>query len=321
MQNLDLQFDTCAKTLESKGYALLLMSDELTSIISKAFTTARIALDSASATSDDLNCKVPIIDPESNSGGWTGYHCANSKNGRYNKHREGFVFSNGEMFDVNISTGVNDINVTSFASEMDGLFHVMHNIIANGVLSAIEKRLKLPEMYFRDELGPTDKASQWHMKRYSIQTDGDSLEDECEILPMHTDPSLISVVILDKLGIESGGMGLQVLENSVWREIEQHGHGVAIIFSGSVLNHLLRDQKRMFFPSAKHRVVRWWQRGQFNQRMAATLFVRPNGDAVMKPLPIRDAEGSNQNTKQYQTFSRWNKRVARNYMKKKTQKR
>lgn len=316
-----MQFDTCVQSLESKGYALLLLPDELTPSISKAFTTARIALDTVLAGAGGLNCELPLIDPDSDSGGWTGYHCATSKNGRYNKFREGFVFSNGEMFDVNTSTGANDTNEISFASEMKGLFHAMHNMIANGVLSAIEKRLNLPEMYFKNELGPTDNASQWHMKRYNIQSDDDSLHDEYEMLPMHTDPSLISVVILDKDGVESGGMGLQVLENSVWQEVEQHGHGVAIIFIGSVLSHLLRDHSRTYFPSAKHRVVRWWQEGQCNQRVAATLFVRPHADGVMKPLPIRDAEDSAQCTKQYQTFSEWNKRVARNYMKKKSQKR
>jgi hypothetical protein len=52
--------------------------------------------------------------------------------------------------------------------------------------------------------------------------------------------------------------------------------------------------------------------------MAATLFVRPNGDAIMKPLPSPYLNISNDELqKHHPSFRVWNARVAKNYMKKK----
>jgi isopenicillin N synthase-like dioxygenase len=312
-----MQFDECAQSLESNGYALLPLSADLVSSISNAFATAREALDSVSSSIDGQQSNVPLIDPNSDSGSWTGYHRANVQNGRYNQFREGFVFSNGDMFDVDRSLHGNDAD--GFRREMNELFHVMHNVISNGVLEAIEKRLHLPQFYFRNELGPMETSSQWHLKRYDIHSPDlidQDLDQEPEILPMHTDPSLISVVLLDRPGINMGCMGLQVYqsEESMWKEIDHHGHDIAIIFVGSVLSHLT---KRHVFPAAKHRVVQWWPKkctDDNRQRVAATLFVRPYGDALMKPL-------SDDSDKRYQTFRQWNQRVARNYIKSKGQKR
>ena len=211
MMLTDVQFDACAQSLESSGYGLLPLSDELSTSISDAFKCARAALDDVGSYSSTVN--VPLIDSNSDSGGWTGYHGASLHNGRYNKNREGFVFSNGEMFDVD-ETG-------TFAKHMSQLFDIMHNSIAIQMLEAIERRLKLHRHYFRNELGPTDSSSQWHIKRYSICSVSGPIEDGSEILPMHTDPSLISVVILDSDGVQTGCMGLEVYKqsNRTWHEI------------------------------------------------------------------------------------------------------
>ena len=312
-------FAKCAQSLESKGYGLLRIPDNLSSCISKAFLAARVALDDVSANMDQHPCNdVPLIDPKSSSSSWTGYHQATSLNGRYNRFREGFVFSNGEMFEIEAASRK---TVDSFASQMNELFHIMHDVIANGILEAIEKILELPDSYFRNKLGPTDVASQWHLKRYNILSQQDSIEDSCEILlPMHTDPSLISVVILDQTDINLGCMGLQVLDGSEWKEITHHGHRIAVIFVGSVLSHLVKSQSQLMFPAAKHRVARWWSDDtnecNSRERVAATLFVRPHGNALMKPFHITSIDDADESDKKYQTFSEWNERIARNYMKK-----
>lgn len=324
MPEIELQFNTCAQQLESDGYALLPLSPNLTSSISNSFATARAALDySSSAIENDspVECPVPFIDPNSDSGSWTGYHRAAVENGRYNRFREGFVFSNGEMFDINCSSSGENRKATELVSEfgtqMKKLFHIMHDVIANGILQAIERRLQLPKAYFRNELGPTGTSSQWHIKRYDI-SESKSLGGE--ILPMHTDPSLISVVILDAPGVQMGGIGLEIYQSDrTWKEISRHGHGIAIIFVGSVLSHLIKD--KVMFSAAKHRVVQSWDRNNDkHQRVAATLFVRPNGDALMKPLPsplFLDLDEKKHTTNQ--TFAQWNARVAKNYMKKRGQ--
>ena len=333
MQAIDAdQFDKCAQDLEANGYALLPLPSKIRTSISNSFETARTAISSISAENDST-INVPMIDPVTDSANWTGYHCATERNGRYNKFREGFVFSNGEMFDVECKSGGGCSDqkqgpVANFGNQMIDMFHIMHNVIADGMLQAIERRLQLPRYYFRDEMGPAEKASQWHLKRYDVDAFLDSHEGlgSNEILPVHTDPSLISVVILDVRGVNAGGMGLQVFhpKNSTWKEISHHGHGITIIFVGSVLSHLTKSQ---LYPAAKHKVVQWWTDGSpmgsqidsnKHQRVAATLFVRPQADALMKPLPspLLQFDGA---VKKCVTFRQWNARVARNYMKRKKQ--
>jgi hypothetical protein len=89
-----------------------------------------------------------------------------------------------------------------------------------------------------------------------------SIEEEEEevqiLLPMHTDPSLISVVIHDAPGgsnhdCGAGAMGLQYFDTKAkrWMEPDGHGHGVATILVGSVLSHLTGG----VWPAARHRVV------------------------------------------------------------------
>jgi len=222
-------FDNCVNELELNGYALLSIPtiyqnndcERKRTSISNAFATARCALDDISS-----NTEIPIIDPSTDSGSWTGYHNAAVVNGRYNQYREGFVFSNGEMFNVDTTNNNNNNNNINFENDLNNLFDIMHDDIANGVLRAIERRLELPNQYFDTEFGPTDTSSQWHMKRYVLDDDSDeqshNLDDGNKkkqgdadvVLPLHTDPSLISIVIVDQVGSNEGGMGLQVYHPS-----------------------------------------------------------------------------------------------------------
>ena len=318
-------FDKCVSELEvNGGYALLPLSELQSSssyndVVFNAFQTARCALDKMK--DDDF---MPIIDPSTDSGGWTGYHKADSINGRYNHYREGIVFSNGEL----PCTTMNSI--IDFQSDMKQFFHFCHDTVANGVLRAIERRLELPDCYFDNELGPTGDASQWHIKRYQLElkvNDPSKADNESTVLlPLHTDPSLISVVIVDGIGINEGGKGLEVLHPNVvfgsndnknknsgtWKTISHHGHDVAIIFVGSVLSYLTKGQ---VFSAIKHRVVHDYI-DDTNNRMAATLFVRPNPDCVMRILPSKYVKHECPSSgKLPPTFRVWNARVSKNYMK------
>lgn len=343
-------FDKCAEELESNGYSLLPLSalrsrrpKEIPTLVTQAFTTARRALD---ATLNAIDTSPVLIDPETDSGSWTGFHNATSINGRYNQHREGFVFSNGEMFDVELGADL----TANFRDDMNNLFRIMHDDVATSVLHAIERRLKIPHFYFQHEFGPTHNSSQWHLKRYVVDDQQNFSSDSSEpilkekqqnrdeiFLPAHTDPSLISVVILDQVGRRKGGMGLEVFHPRItrtntgggggeWREISEHGHDVAVIFMGSVFSYLTKGQ---LFPAAKHRVVGWSSscnetsrslvQNCIESRMAATLFVRPNGDAIMKPLPSPYLNNDDDALQKHTFFRVWNARVAKNYMKIKQQ--
>ena len=203
---LNCIFDRCVHDLElNGGYALLPLSELQAStssniIISTAFEQARCTIASSGTTEG----KLPVIDPSTDSGSWTGFHKADKINGRYNAHRKGFVFSNGEFF-----------GLPEFEQNMQQLFHFCHDIVATGVLRAIERRLELPDDYFDKELGPTANSSQWHLKQYNVNESIDATEmSQSVLLPTHTDPSLISVVIIDSPGVNKGGKVLRFMKKT-----------------------------------------------------------------------------------------------------------
>ena len=318
-------FDQCAEELSVNGYAFVRLDELLCQHqqqhdrrVQRAFDLAREAFECASAQQ--------TIDPTEDSSAWTGYHSATTTNGRYNQHREGFVWSNGEQLDADIDEPFG----RSFSEATHDLFQILHDVVATNVMRAIEQRLVLPPGYIQQEFGPTCSSSQWHLKRYvdeegvgSIREEGDFVDDEKVLLPMHTDPSLVSVVIIDREGVQDGGMGLEVYKASSksWREVAFSGHKVAIVFVGHYLSYVAKGTG--LFPASKHRVVEWRTSGGFRtpnqQRMAATLFVRPRPNAIMRPLPSPlNAVAGAVSGKAPPTFAAWNARVARNYMKSKT---
>ncbi|CAB9497587.1 expressed unknown protein [Seminavis robusta] len=208
---------------------------------------------------------------------------------------------------------------------MKELQECLHDI-ANDALSAIEDSLDLPHNWFQQTFHHHEDHSQWHLKRYvcedstsssnnnnNINDDEKKQQDETVILPQHTDPSLLSVVILDQPGTNPGAMGLQHFrkipdqEKREWTELPLHGHAVAAIFIGSVLSYITGGK----CPSVKHRVI---QKELVQERMAATFFLRPKGTAVLQVPPARALAGVTLK-KQQVTFDAWSSRVSKNYMK------
>lgn len=319
----------------------------------ECFQTARNSFDFAFETVREAqsvdNLPFPIIGPETDSAYATGYHSAGmdtqqdnshiptASMSRYNAYREGFIFSNGDMFNVEVNspTILNHTGVhSSFDESMSTLFHSMHDDIACPILVAIAKYLNLPDIHwFQATLGPTILHSQWHLKRFvhpvPLPESYNELNkgEPVEWLPSHTDPSLISIVIHDSPDIVNGGLGLQylhipkttLLDNTsttpvktikVWKEIPRHGHGIATILVGSILSYITGH----IFPSAKHRVIYSDDMSYTDhRRIAATLFVRPRGDALLVPPPSHRIVGLC-NRKEQVIFSHWLKRVSRNYM-------
>ena len=303
-------FEDMVEELSVNGYALLRLDEhQHHGIIPRAFNLAREEFEWASSQ--------PSIDPGEDSSGWTGYHSATTRNGRYNARREGFVWSNGEQFDVDID----EPRRRSFNEATQDLFHVLHNL-GTTVMNEIERRLTLPPDYFQQEFGPTCSSSQWHIKRYVDDEEGVGREEDDEkvLLPMHTDPSLVSVVVIDREGVQDGGMGLEVYgaSSKSWSPVHFSGHKVAIVFVGHYLSYITKGTG--LFPASKHRVVEWRTPGGDRcrrQRMAATLFVRPRPNAIMKPVPSPLNVPGAVTGKKPPTFAALNAKVARNYMKSK----
>eukprot|EP00035_Acanthoeca_spectabilis_P009629 m.169972 g.169972 ORF g.169972 m.169972 type:complete len:371 (-) comp14783_c0_seq11:2714-3826(-) len=170
--------------------------------------------------------------------------------------------------------------------------------------------------YFEAELGPIKEHSQWHIKRY--RPDRRKFTTTCDrkvvLLPTHTDPSLISIVIHDRPGQCSGAMGLEYLNNKGnWCELPLSGHRVATCFVGSILNRITGGT----LTAAKHRVA--VPPGDIPEhtcefsRVVATFFLRPAPTAMLRLIPA--AAFAHLNVKEM-SFLEWNLRVAKNYEKK-----
>ena len=105
--------------------------------------------------------------------------------------------------------------------------HASAYAIALIVFAALERRLALEPGWFDRAFGPRlDLHSQWHVKRYRPETvsphavslpGASALSPTSDekpqhvLLPVHTDPSLISVVLHDAPGVADGAAGLQTL--------------------------------------------------------------------------------------------------------------
>ena len=194
----------------------------------------------------------------------------------YNAAREGFMFSNGEVFGVGEGKDADD-----FETAMADAFRVAL-ATARDTLAGIERRLVLPCGWFEITFGPLADHAQWHVKRYRPEcvsthaTDGKKV-----LLPPHTDPSLISVVVHHAPGVNSGALGLEYLApqngHGAWKQVPHHGHAVATVFTGSVMARITRDA----FPAATHRVASFLDATEKDERLAATFFWRPAPHAVL----------------------------------------
>ena len=355
--------DLVLNLVQNGGVATLTLPDNIADTNKKAFEVATLALDVASASEDSsLSKNIPRIKKNSNSAMVTGYHSAGGADSlsRYNTYREGFIFSNGESFDIQLTVPPVDTkdgtDVLSFEQAMAELFENMCGVIAKSTLKGIARYLRLKdEDWFENAYGPMHESSQWHVKRYvtpdiskqeGITNDPESEsngtkefngklgeEREIEWLPVHTDPSLISVIIHDAPGHNQGSMGLQYqcplsLQQSeisdskkktrIWKEVGSHGHSVATIFCGSVMSYITGG----LFPSAKHRVVYKLKSNQQavisdrKFRQAATLFLRPRGKSILTVPPCAIMMEREVKIRKDLHFIDWLNRVSKNYQQK-----
>jgi 2OG-Fe(II) oxygenase superfamily len=295
------------------GVALLKLQENYGCVPKAAFAVSIEALDLLAhaevETKEGKPSRCRLIEASADSAHATGYHRAGCLSARYNAYREGFVFSDGHLFDVQ--------GCESFQSECARFQGQLH-AVADRVLDIVGQHLELPLGWFQENLGPTRESSQWHIKRYvnvrsGVQTERPELsptsvsEPAMEWLPTHTDPSLISVVFLNRPGVQEGSSGLQyVTNNTHYVDVPFSGHEVAIIFVGSVLQHLTGG----YFRSCRHRVL---HTHTAHERVAATLFVRPAADRILRLLPSPVLKRLNYRVKGNLSFAQWNAKVARNY--------
>ena len=256
----------------------------------------------------------PRITPGADSAHCTGYHSYGGLS-RYNQHRRGLVFSDA-CHTVEIT------GVPEFADAAADLFNVLHGVWQH-VLRALAVSLELPTAdWFEQNLGPTREHCQWHLKEYKSvagveMTSNDTNNNDC-LLDSHTDPSLLSIVVHDRPGVQPDGYGLEYFTvGGQWREVDATGHGVAVVLLGSVWN-VVGPQ---FRKACRHRVAA--SSNSHTTRVAATLFGRPASTARLVPLPIdaSNHDDCNDSPKLSTplTFGEWSQRVARRYEKKKTE--
>ena len=211
------------------------------------------------------------LGPSSDSANASGSHGVGALS-QYNACREGIVFSNGALVAIDGVDGFEDDMAAFSAAVFD---------IAFRVLAGIERQLELPSGWFERELGPLAEHSQWHIKRYvpeaaapaAVTDDGKHV-----LLPVHSDPSLISLVLHDAPGTKRGAMGLEYLlppspmrDGPVWEEVGSHGHSIVNVLSGSVLDRITGGHYR----AVKHRVATRDPQGDAGdgKRVVATFFL------------------------------------------------
>lgn len=239
----------------------------------------------------------PEIRESADSAHITGYHRLGSMSARYNAYREGFVFSDGCEIDM--------VDYPDFRYSCAALYNLLQDT-SDAILSSLCRHMELPETWFQEQLGPTRSNSQWHIKRY-VKPPPVAGNVECCLLPTHTDPSLISIVIHHRTGIQLGAAGLQYFtRDGKWVEVPCSGQLVAIVLVGSVMQQVTGG----YFSACKHRVVSTAEQ----DRMAATLFVRPAPTAVLC-LPPSPVLRGRTHVKGNLTFEQWNAKTARNYEK------
>jgi isopenicillin N synthase-like dioxygenase len=310
-------WDTTACDLRDNcGVALIELTDEVLQEISKrAFQTTLVSFP---CLQNDISLHIPSTADSAHA---TGYHGASDRSSmsRYNRYREGLVFSDGtQLLDEIVEcTNGNTKEYSNLFKDCAALEDLLHSV-AEYAMHGIERILKLPENWFFNNFGPTRTSSQWHIKRYHMAkrdaVDNKEEEDrQNELLPTHTDPSIISVIIHDREGKQAGCQGLKFSKEGAngrdWIEVPYSGHGVAVVLVGSLLSHITGG----YFPACRHSVS---LTQPLEHRMAATLFLRPVGRARMIAPPshmLQHVVLKRDNL----TFEEWNMRVSKNYMKSK----
>lgn len=275
----------------------------------------------------------------------SGYHKAGGLS-RYNSYRTGVVFSNGTI--LNLCSGDDGSFVQGMQSWIDSLCGMAAEVLLSiGEYSGMERH---DAVSWVESIGDLKNCSQWHVKRFvplnlkhsysgsssdcasitkpSMVTD--TGEARAVLLPLHTDPSIISIVIHDRSGVEEGCLGLQFrdLQSGQYHELPSCGHLVATVLVGSLLEKISCG----FFPASKHRVVapsldevlkvrdtspESLQPGGTFRRVVATFFFRPHDEFELSPmcgtsvakLPVRGGP--------FLRYSEWKKKTANKYESKK----
>ena len=210
--------DDAAESLERCGVACVRLDSEAEALHARCFETAKMGMAHCASVDPSDPLAIP---PEADSAHATGMHAA-GWGSAYNATREGFVFSDGACFGVPAD---DPAAAAEFERSMRAMFASALRV-ARATLAALERRLELPPGWFESELGPIADHSQWHVKRYrpearsehavsvagtSAATAAAGRVDARVLLPVHTDPSLISVIIHDAPGVSRGARGLEVL--------------------------------------------------------------------------------------------------------------
>ena len=228
--------------LRSAGFASLSLDSSSVARHSSHFSNARGPLDLCGTEDSVIRVNETYSGKSSStssstssSSTFTGFHSMGGLSA-YNACREGFVFSNGDLMHL-------PAPYDNFYSSCDD-FRREGCEIAKIVYNELEKHLKLPNNYFEQQFGQLEATCQWHIKRYDPSSPSDVL------LPMHTDPSLISVVLHD-CPPSPGCLGLEVLDEDTkgWKEPEGCGHGRATVLVGSVMEKITCGYLR----AARHR--------------------------------------------------------------------
>lgn len=303
-------YDRVAESLHRSGVGCVRVDDDTARVVAKCFGEALRAMPHVSSLAPGDPLAIP---PDADSAHASGAHAA-GWGSSYNAAREGFVFSDGASFGV----PADDPEAAADFERATRAAFGAALAAAREVLFALERRMALERGWFEANFGCIGDHAQWHVKRYRpecVSENAVAADGAKVLLPVHTDPSLVSVVWHDAPGVLPGARGLEYLAEGgrgAWAEVPHHGHGVLTVFTGSVLDRITGGA----YPAARHRVT---SRATGNDekkekaapRLAATFFWRPAPWAVLRvpPSPKLPVPGQFKQMR----FDTWCKRTAKRY--------
>jgi len=333
-----------AFTLRNDGCMQMSVSTRNQEIISRGFRTAQLVMNEFNNDWFLDGFHHLLLSDTDDSQHATGYHPAGMASlSRYNLYREGFVFSDGELFNIS-RNGIADKQFKSCMLQMRRVLHGLameaFDLLENDMQSSFEDNEYLHKMPLIEKPGKIsgcaireDNAnimeahSQWHLKRYKYYSNGkvdggnsidDSRKDQL-MLGTHTDPSLLSIVVHDSPGLNLGCMGLEIKRRNGWCELPHHGHSVCTVLLGGAMAHISPEGS---FQACKHRVNAQnsaFHNGVFDSttdsRCAVTYFLRPHPQTVLRSFPSSRGVSFMSYPKPTRTitFDKWCKRVSKNY--------
>ncbi|KAG8468135.1 hypothetical protein KFE25_007187 [Diacronema lutheri] len=197
----------------------------------------------------------------------------------YNRFRDGYIFQASEP----IWSMLDGSAGAEFAAAHERWRAALH-AVGHALIARLARALEVGA----DQFGPGGRCdiaagAQFHLKAIRAAASelcapgatGATADGRMMTLPAHRDPSVLSLVVATRPGLQ-----LLVEGEGRYEDVPRCGPDVCTVIAGQLLTKLTRGLVR----SPLHRVVSEPREAVCAERVAATFFFQPPLDAVLQPL-------------------------------------